>query len=71
MKSPILDTINEKLKDFGKINEIKNDIDKNIKAIVLSMLKKLNLVTREEFDLQQQLLVKTREKLEQIEQKLK
>lgn len=38
-----------------------------IKAIIESGLKKLNLVTREEFDAQQAVLLRTREKLDKLE----
>ncbi len=39
----------------------------NIRALVESALAQLNLVTREEFDAQAALLVRTREKLDRLE----
>ncbi|VUD58928.1 hypothetical protein TDB9533_02546 [Thalassocella blandensis] len=41
-----------------------------LKAIIESGLKRLNLVTREEFDAQSAVLLRTREKLEALEVKL-
>lgn len=43
------------------------DIEKNIKAMLQSGFAKLNLVTREEFDVQSQVLLRTREKLTALE----
>lgn len=43
------------------------DIEKNIKAMLQSGFAKLNLVTREEFDVQSQALLRTREKLTALE----
>ena len=40
------------------------DVERNVKAMLLSGLQRLNLVPREEFDIQAQLLARTREKLE-------
>lgn len=41
-----------------------------IKAVLQSQLSKLDLVTREEFDVQSQVLIRTREKLEMMEARL-
>ena len=43
------------------------DIEKNVKAMLQGGLSRLDLVTRAEFDTQSQVLLKTREKLEQLE----
>lgn len=43
------------------------DIEKNVKALLQSGLLRLDLVTRQEFDTQAQVLLKTREKLERLE----
>ncbi|MBK7352521.1 MAG: accessory factor UbiK family protein [Nitrosomonas sp.] len=58
-----------------KINEViahgpAKDIEKNLRAILTSMLSKLDLVTREEFDVQQEVLKKTRTKLTELEAKV-
>ncbi|MGZ8289913.1 MAG: accessory factor UbiK family protein [Telluria sp.] len=59
----------------GKINQaIENspakDIEKNVKAMMTQGFSKLDLVTREEFDIQSQVLAKTRAKLEALEKRL-
>ena len=46
------------------------DFEKNVKAALESGLGKLDLVTREEFEVQQTVLKRTREKLEKIEKHL-
>jgi len=56
----------------NKINQaIENspakDIEKNVKAMMTQGFSKLDLVTREEFDVQAQVLAKTRAKLEALE----
>jgi BMFP domain-containing protein YqiC len=43
------------------------DAEKNLKAMVSGALAKLDLVTREEFDIQARVLLRTREKLEALE----
>ncbi|HEY1327686.1 MAG TPA: accessory factor UbiK family protein [Casimicrobiaceae bacterium] len=46
------------------------DIEKNVKALLQSGLLRLDLVTRQEFDTQAQVLLRTREKVEQLEARL-
>lgn len=45
------------------LSKTKKDVEKNFRAVLKSMLVKLDLVTREEFDLQKNVLAKTRAKL--------
>ena len=67
---------NEKLKEISnKIREIVKDsplpdIEKNIDALLKGMFTKMELVTREEFDVQTEVLKRTRQKLEELEKKL-
>jgi hypothetical protein len=46
------------------------DIEKNVKALLASGLSRLDVVPRSEFDVQAQVLLKTREKLEALERRL-
>ena len=46
------------------------DIEKNLKPLLQAAFAKLDLVTREEFDVQAQVLQRTREQLNQLEQRL-
>lgn len=55
-----------------KINQVlenspAKDIEKNVKAMLTQGFSRLDLVTREEFDIQAQVLAKTRTKLEALE----
>lgn len=43
------------------------DFEKNAKAVMSGLLGKLDLVTREEFDIQAQVLARTRDKLKALE----
>lgn len=43
------------------------DLEKNLRALMTSFFARLDLVTREEFDVQRQVLLRTREKLAQLE----
>lgn len=49
---------------------LRDDLQKNFRAIIQSVLGKMDLVTREEFDVQTQVLARTRAKLEQLEQEI-
>lgn len=50
------------------VRESREEIQENFKAVLQSGLAKLDLVTREEFDVQRAVLLRTREKLEALEQ---
>lgn len=68
--------------DSQKINEISNkikemvvnsplgDVEKNINALLRGMFTKMELVSREEFDVQAEVLRNTRQKLELLEVRL-
>ena len=43
------------------------DFEKNAKAVMSGFFSKLDLVTREEFDIQAQVLARTRDKLKELE----
>jgi len=46
------------------------DLEKNLRALLASAFGRLDLVTREEFDVQREVLARTRAKLQQLEAKL-
>ena len=59
----------------GKLGDVlaqspAKDIEQNLKAGVTSMLGKLDLVTREEFDVQTEVRARTREKLALLESRI-
>jgi hypothetical protein len=51
-------------------NNLKEDLEKTFHAILQGALGKLDLVTREEFEVQKAVLAKTRSKLEALEQRV-
>ncbi len=51
-------------KDFSLL---KDDVKGQVRALIQDGLKKMDLVTREEFDIQSRVLARTREKLEALE----
>lgn len=52
------------IRDFG------DDVEKKIRQTLQSQLTRLDLVNREEFDVQTQVLLRTREKLATLEQRI-
>ena len=46
------------------------DIEKNARALLATFFTKLDLVSREEFDIQSQVLLRTREKLKALEERV-
>jgi BMFP domain-containing protein YqiC len=48
----------------------KDDVEKNLHALLQSTLSKLDLVSREEFEVQKAVLAKTRSRLEALEKQL-
>ena len=54
----------------GDLKHLQGDIEDNIHSLLQTSLTKMNLVTREEFDVQSAVLQRTREKLEQLEKQV-
>jgi len=52
------------------LRSIKDDLEKNFRSVLQSGLGKLDLVTREEFEVQEAVLARTRQKLEGLEERL-
>ncbi len=51
-------------------NSPAKDIEKNVKAMLTQGFSRLDLVTREEFDIQTQVLAKARAKLDELEKRV-
>lgn len=67
MSTPrILDEIGAKLSELAANSPVR-DIEKNAKALLGGALAKLDLVTREEFEVQREVLAHTRKKLAELE----
>lgn len=52
------------------LRAVRDDIETNFRSVLKSGLSRLDLVTREEFDVQEAVLARTREKLEALEKRL-
>ncbi|MDG1462083.1 MAG: accessory factor UbiK family protein [Gammaproteobacteria bacterium] len=77
------DVVPERLKELGAklpgsapdldgagLSSLKSDLEKNFEAVLQSAFEKMELVSREEFDVQRKVLARTREKLERLEAEL-
>ena len=53
------------------IKTVKDDLESNFRSVLRSGLGKLDLVTREEFEVQEAVLARTRQKLDALEERLK
>lgn len=52
------------------LRQTKTEVDKTIRQAVMNAFQKMELVTRDEFDIQTQVLARTRSKLEALEQRV-
>ncbi len=52
------------------IRDLGDDVEKRVRQVIQSQLTRLDMVSREEFDVQTQVLLRTREKLALLEQRL-
>jgi BMFP domain-containing protein YqiC len=64
-----IEEIAKKLADsVPSLGGLRQEVETGFNAVLEDMLSRLNLVNREEFDVQTAVLAKTRQKLEQLEQ---
>jgi BMFP domain-containing protein YqiC len=73
MQPPFLNELSAKLS--ARVNELvanspARDLEANLRTLMGSFFSRLDLVTREEFDIQAKVLARTREKLEALEAKI-
>jgi ubiquinone biosynthesis accessory factor UbiK len=68
-RSKTVDEIGDRLRQVFEASPAK-DLEKNVRAVLTSMFSRLDLVTREEFDVQREVLLRTRERLAELEQKI-
>ena len=67
--SPLINDLSNKIRELVK-NSPLEDMDKNIHALIQGAFTKMELISREEFDVQAEVLRNTREKLAKLEAKL-
>lgn len=62
----LIEEVNARLSELLAASPAR-DVERNVKAVVASALERLELATREEFDVQAKVLARTREKLAALE----
>ena len=69
---PTLDDLARKLAESvpENIKSVGDEMERNFKSLLQSAMARMDLVTREEFDVQMAVLARTREKLEALEARL-
>ena len=65
----MLDELSKKVSEVLAQSPAK-DIEKNARALLTSLFARLDLITREEFDVQQEVLKRAREKLAEMEKRV-
>ncbi len=69
MDQKLLDEINDKVRAALAQGPIA-DVEKNLRVMLAGMFSRLDLVRRDEFDVQREVLARTRAKLVELERKL-
>ncbi len=69
MNKQIFEDLSNKINGLLK-NTPAADVEKNLRALLSATFAKLDLVTREEFDVQREVLLRAREKITQLETRL-
>lgn len=72
-KANFLKNLAAQLSDIlpAHVGTLKKDFEKNCRHILTTAFAKFDLVTREEFDTQTKVLLRTRKKLEELEKHIK
>ena len=70
LKPPPLGEVIQQVNDMVGNSGIKDEVDKSLRALVQSGLSKLDVVTREEFDAQTEILKRTRSQIAALEAQL-
>jgi ubiquinone biosynthesis accessory factor UbiK len=68
-RTRMVDEIGDRLRQVFEASPAK-DVEKNVRAVLANVFSRLDLVTREEFDVQREVLLRTRERLAELEQKV-
>jgi len=68
-KKKFIDNLVDKIQSITKNSPLK-EVKNNLSTVIQSKLDEFNLVSREEFEVQKEVLRKTREKLENLEKKI-
>ena len=66
LNQKLLDEISTKINEVIAQSPVK-DVEQNMRILLSGVFTKLDLVTRDEFNVQQEMLIRTREKLTELE----
>jgi len=68
----LIDDLSRKLSESlpPGVGRMKNEAEEQFRLVLARSFEKMNLVSREEFDIQTAVLKRTREKLEQLQEKV-
>jgi BMFP domain-containing protein YqiC len=69
MNPTFLDDLSLRIKELLQQSPVK-DLDKNLRVLMSGAFAKMDLVTREEFDIQKAVLSRAREKIAELERRL-
>ena len=70
LKPPPINDVFKQVNDLLGDSGLKAEVDKNVKSLAQSALGRLDLVSREEFDAQTEVLARTRARVEELEKEL-
>jgi BMFP domain-containing protein YqiC len=70
LKPPPIGDLLQQLSALAGEDGLKGELDRNGKALLQSALQRLEVVSREEFDIQAALLARTRERVQALEHEL-
>jgi len=72
LDNKLLDDIARRLNEAmpASARAVQKDLEKNLQAATQAVFARLDLVTREEFDVQRKVLARSREKIEHLEQQI-
>lgn len=68
-RNKLVDEIGDRLRQVLEASPAK-DLERNVRAVLTNVFSRLDLVTREEFDVQREVLLRTRDRLVELEQKI-
>ena len=70
LKPPPIGAVLRQLNELIGDSALRTEADRNARALLQSALRRLEMVSREEFDAQTEILARTRARVEELEQQL-
>ncbi len=70
LKPPPIGEVIRQVSDLLGDSPLKNEADRNARALLQSALRRLDMVSREEFDAQTEILARTQARVEELEAQL-